>query len=562
MFTDKNVSGKVLDHLGLVAATIEKLGLIEKIDQRLPLANPKTTMGQRVAAMIFNGLGFIDDRLYMFPEFLENKPVDRLFKGNLKAEHFNDDALGRCLDAIDDYGVTKLFSELALTIGIEQKLLGRTFNIDSTTLSVYGDYEEDDESLEETQETNITPEKVESPDPSAQAKPRYGYSKNHRGDLKQMILNLATTGKAGFPIWMEAHSGNASDKKILHQAAQRMKDLCKSIKDAPSFMTVGDSAIYDACLKGKDSDMLWLTRVPEYHKAAKQLLQYPDETYIWVKLSDGYKICSTQTTYKEVNQRWVVIYSEQAYQKECKTLEKRIQKMEESLQTALWHLGNQVFQCEKDACKSLQVFHKQFTHHILSAKVEPLYQYQGRGRPSEGSKSSVVGYKVVGTFTKDESKILEERNTKGRFILATNQLDKNILPDEEILFEYKKQSKTESGFKFIKDNAFEVSSIFLKKPGRIAALMMVMTLCLMVYGVSQYNLRCALEAAQDTLPSQTKKATAKPSMKWVYRMFHGVHLVKFTFQEITQEIVINLKDVHKKIIVYFGQIAMDIYGII
>jgi hypothetical protein len=38
--TDENISGKVLDHLG-----IEKLGLIEKIDKRLPLNNPKTTMG-------------------------------------------------------------------------------------------------------------------------------------------------------------------------------------------------------------------------------------------------------------------------------------------------------------------------------------------------------------------------------------------------------------------------------------------------------------------------------------------------------------------------------------
>ncbi len=49
--TDENISGKVLDHLGLVAVTIEKLGLIEKIDKRLPLKNSKITMGQRVAAM-------------------------------------------------------------------------------------------------------------------------------------------------------------------------------------------------------------------------------------------------------------------------------------------------------------------------------------------------------------------------------------------------------------------------------------------------------------------------------------------------------------------------------
>ena len=83
MIREEDISGKVMDHLGLVAVTLEKIGLIEKIDARLPLNNSKTTMGQRVAAMIFNGLGFIDDRLYMFPQFLDNKPVDRLFKGDV-----------------------------------------------------------------------------------------------------------------------------------------------------------------------------------------------------------------------------------------------------------------------------------------------------------------------------------------------------------------------------------------------------------------------------------------------------------------------------------------------
>ena len=79
--TEKNISGKVLDHLGLVASTIYDIGLVQKIDTRLPLSlnkGAKVTIGQRVAAMIINGLGFMNTRLYMFPEFLENKPVDRL----------------------------------------------------------------------------------------------------------------------------------------------------------------------------------------------------------------------------------------------------------------------------------------------------------------------------------------------------------------------------------------------------------------------------------------------------------------------------------------------------
>ena len=56
---------------------------------------------------------------------------------------------------------------------------------------------------------------------------------------------------------------------------------------------------------------------------------------------------------------------------------------------------------------------------------------------------------------------------KGRFILATNQLNTKRLPDKRILLEYKEQSKIESGFKFIKDNSFEVSPIFLKNDSEL-----------------------------------------------------------------------------------------------
>ncbi len=94
-------------------------------------------MGERVAAMIFNGLGFVNTRLYMFPEFFRNKPLDRLFGRPIEPEYFNDDALGRCLDAIYDYGVTKLFTEIALTIGIKKNLLGKSV-FDTTPLQLWG----------------------------------------------------------------------------------------------------------------------------------------------------------------------------------------------------------------------------------------------------------------------------------------------------------------------------------------------------------------------------------------------------------------------------------------
>ncbi|WP_422389214.1 DUF4277 domain-containing protein [Cardinium endosymbiont of Tipula unca] len=92
MLQEEQLSGKVLDHLGLIASVIDKIGLIEKVDKYLPVSakyGAKIMMGQRVAAMIQNGLGFMNDRLYMFSAFLENKPVDRLFGPDVTADHFN-----------------------------------------------------------------------------------------------------------------------------------------------------------------------------------------------------------------------------------------------------------------------------------------------------------------------------------------------------------------------------------------------------------------------------------------------------------------------------------------
>jgi transposase len=81
------------------------LGLVEEIDKKLPMTKgARTTHGQRALAMILNGLGFMDDRLYLFPKFLEHKPVAKLFGEGIQATDFHDDSLGRFLDAIHDYG--------------------------------------------------------------------------------------------------------------------------------------------------------------------------------------------------------------------------------------------------------------------------------------------------------------------------------------------------------------------------------------------------------------------------------------------------------------------------
>jgi len=53
-----NLSTVLIDHLGLVADQIDQLSLVELIDQRLPIEGngSKVSMGERVSAMILNGI--------------------------------------------------------------------------------------------------------------------------------------------------------------------------------------------------------------------------------------------------------------------------------------------------------------------------------------------------------------------------------------------------------------------------------------------------------------------------------------------------------------------------
>ena len=288
----ENLSTSLLDHLGLVADQIDQLNLIGLIDERLPIKGngSKTSMGERVAVMVLNGLGFVDTRLYMFPKFLEKRPVSRLFGRKMDAAWFNDDSLGRCLDAIAEYGVTKLFTELSFSIAQQHNLFGKSIHFDTTSLQLEGAY------------TNTEA----STDPQAVI-PAYGYSKSCRDDLKQMILNLATTGKSNFPIWMEPHSGNASDTTVLPDAIARMNDLCEQLKMSESFLYVADAAAYANLIQYSDK-VNWLSRVPATLTAAKELLHTEASNLTWLDKENGYKGYQIVTNYGDLQQRWLLVF--------------------------------------------------------------------------------------------------------------------------------------------------------------------------------------------------------------------------------------------------------------
>jgi transposase len=537
-----------MDHHGLVAAMCRDLDVAGKINARLDGKDPRriVSAGTAVSAMILNGLGFTNRRLYLTPQFFESKAVDRLLGENISSENLDDHALGKALDEISDYGASRLFGEIAFEIALENNLLDSSLaHLDSTSMSVEGEYQGENE--------------------EGVIKLTYGHSKDHRPDLKQIVMSLVVSGSGGIPIWMEPQDGNSSDKKAFHETIKKVREFQKQLKGCPNFKWVADSALYSKDKLLKHSDYLWISRVPETIKEAKKLLEAGEEAIDWTECEKGYKIAPFYSEYGSVKQRWLLVYSQKAYEREKKTFDKKLEKQEKDLKKLLWHLSHEEFSCESDGNKALDAIVKKYSYHEVERKITELMKHEKRGRPKLGDAGITDGYKIEGLIKRNEAEIERFLNRKGRFILATNDLDENNFPDETILFQYKEQQKVERGFRFLKDPWFMVDSVFLKSAKRIEGLMMVMTLCLMIYNVAQHRLRSVLQEKNETLPNQLNKPIKNPTMRWIFQIMEGIGVVRFYEKQIKQpvrEVITNLSELRLKIIHFFGQSACEIYGII
>ena len=230
-----------LDHLGVIASVINDLGLIDMINARLvPDDQEVITPGEAVAGMILNGLGFANRPLSLTPQFFASKPLDLLFREGLGAEMFNRFKLGRTLDEAHAYGCDLLFHELALAICAHEGIDLRFNHLDTTSFSLSGEYvpERDEQAI------TIT----------------HGYSRDHRPDLKQAVLELMVSQDGGVPFVSKSWDGNTSDNEIFQARAQA---LLAAFQHAPSpRYLIADSKLYHEDNATHLRALGFITRIP------------------------------------------------------------------------------------------------------------------------------------------------------------------------------------------------------------------------------------------------------------------------------------------------------------
>ena len=171
--------------------------------------------------------------------------------------------------------------------------------------------------------------------------------------------------------------------------------------------------------------------------------------------------------------------------------------------------------------------------------------FKGKGRPRKGRKPDAVSYRIEAGVASVLATRQRKIQQKSAFILASNQLDATQLSDEALLDHYTPGQQTvERGFRFLKDPWFMANTLFLKSPKRIMALMMIMTLCLLVYGALEFRIRQTLQQQQQSFPSQLGSTTTRPSARWVFQFFAGIHMLLI---DQCREIILNCNEHHQQL---------------
>lgn len=526
------ISTYTLNHFGIVSSLCKELRLAENIDQLIPPdPQQRVTTGQAVISMILNGLGFSNRTLYLFPQFLENKPVNLLINSGLVASDFSDDTLGRALDRLYQYGCTEFFCQIAAAITSIENINKKFGHLDTTTLSVHGEYKS---SEDEDAAIHIT----------------HGHAKQNRFDLKQIFLNLLVTSDGGIPLFMQALDGNSSDPVTFRQTITEFRRGLKYNLQEITYW-IADSAFYnEKTLKEVGSEVCWISHVPESIKEVKELLastslelieletkntnvhSYGSESRpleLEMKLDEaGYSYNKHISTYAGIQQRWLIIYSEPAKKKTIHTIEKSIAKEFKSLSKIKSKLEKQDFITTKKVHLALEKLQNKAKFHKFTLnQVIKQEKYEKRGRPSKSKllKSTIVYHPSI-TIEKDEMLVKLEIYKRSIFVVATNELSEDNLTNQDLFSRYKDQQHVERGFRFLKDPLFFASSLFLKKPERIVSLTMVMCLSLLVYTIGERKLRNLLNQNHETILNQVRKPTERPTLRWIFQIFEDVHIIK------------------------------------
>ena len=421
-------------------------------------------------------------------ELLVGEPVE--------PAELTDDLFATMLDRLWLAGCENILSTIALTVRIVFDLPPNyVLHSDTTSHVLYGDYDSSEDAS----------------DPSL-VHPTYGYSKDKRNDLKQIMTGMVTDGDGLIRI-SHVLDGNTSDGKYNHMMIKTLQEVYGD--EFYRYTYIADSKM----LNKKNLNLVFLddkpvkiiSRIPENFagKLAEKIRILAYEKQEWKSLG----ICCEHPAGKGKEPEywvqtfkrlvfgfpiWIHIYRSGDAERR---LQSKIEKDRATFESDLKILTDREFACEPDANTDLVAFLKTHSKSFFSVSLSAVASVNEKnpvGRPSAKPKPKqieVVWAVSAGQIIPNEGKIERQRQKDESFCLLTN-IDPDTLGSREVLLRYKAQHKVENNFSVLKAPLL-ASTLFLEKPQRIEAMMTLLYFSVLMHGILQVISRTRIATCEE-----------------------------------------------------------------
>jgi transposase len=512
-----------LGALPIVDRFLARMGVAALLDRHLSAGDARVSLpAATVIEVLVRNLCVEREPLYGLAEWAAGFEPGLVGLTAGEAGLLNDDRVGRALDQLFDADRGSLLTQLVLAAIDEFAVDCSQLHNDSTSIALHGDYHAADGRG-----------RGGKPTPAA----ALGHSKDHRPDLKQLVLILTVSADGAVPLAHRVTDGNATDDQT-HIVTW---DGLVALTGRPDFLYVADSKL---CTREqmthidrrggrfvtvlprtrKEDGLLrdWMAHeAPEWIEAARRPgKRKGDPDDVWrvapapFPSSEGYRITWAHSSQKQR-------IDETARSERIQRARRALAELGQRLAGPRARISSRVAAEEATAATLTATGAQRWVAVTVTETTEETVRQEKRGRPGKNTryiKTTKTRYGL--DIHIDADQVRHDAASDGCFPLISNDPQ---LTDTETLTAYRYQPNLEKRHHQLK-SVHDAAPVTLHSPARIEALFACHFIALLCCCLIERELRAAMVregVAELPLYHEDRSCTA-PTAARVFDHFTGV----------------------------------------
>lgn len=515
------IAAQRLGPLPLINHFLRRMGLLELLDQHVPTTDGRSVVSHAQAlGVLLRSIIVEREPIYRQQETANGFAPGLFGIDAAQAERLGDDRIGRALDRLFDADRGALLTDVVLAVAQRFGVCLNELHNDSTSISFCGQYR------------GANGRAVRGRSAPAIV---FGYSKDMRPDLKQLLFILTVDGDDGVPVQFRCTDGNATDVRTHIETWNTLRALT----GRADFLYVADSKLcsYDNMQHIDRFGGRFVTVLPRSRQEDGQFRKWiqtntPAWELVWDRPNardanaprDLWYVFKPELPSAELfNIVWVhstllTMHQTHRRQKHLAAAIEQLTDLKRRLAAARARLRGAA-QIDLQVAQILERY--SVARYLKVRRVvreEHKFKQARRGRPSADMAYRKVTRKRYDIeWITDEHAVAYDKLSDGMYPLITN--DRN-LSSVQVLTAHKAQPHIEKRFEQLK-SVHEIAPVFLKNEARIEALFTLYFLALMVQALIERELRRAMKTTGiDQLPLYPEaRACRRPTTEHILRLF-------------------------------------------